>query len=589
MKAPYLKTLSICAISLLLFSCSKGPSSSSSKETESSVSSSEEESSVVTKGFVLSSAPYYKPAVVEGEFKPSQKSVFGYGYFEDKPQIVYMDLGVALKEIYNEEVPCVKEGGSYVYNCKFGEKITISPSEKNIVIHDFDQGNLFSRRYDVPLGLIDSEAASYVVDNSGCTFVPNEDITLDLGKYSLDIVEHIGKAYLPFPVVDLLTFSQTLYSPVAFNGSGFYFIDNPSGAMSLSYRDNPYVKAYYSGKNSQSKKESYFIEYNANMLFFTLDYFFGFRDERFAPFAPYLEKNHKDVYDGLYSSDETTYCNAVSKLMNYVIGDGHTNGRNASSSFGEGSVEFSLVRSERSDKLSADRSDCSIRREQAKVETNVVRYSGDTAILSFDSFSHCGQRLTADNIATLGQRNQDSYALLLSAMNQIEERGGIHNVIFDVTCNGGGDSNSLIPMLGIFQSNLKTIAYDPLSKAHAVLNYKIDTNLDGKFDNNDGYKGKYEFFVLTSSYSFSCANMYPYIAKLNGSAKIIGEVSGGGACVVSYGVTADGKPFRMSGLSRTGKIDVPSVHDDSGVPVDSELSRDHFYDDAYLNTFVNSL
>jgi hypothetical protein len=130
-----------------------------------------------------------------------------------------------------------------------------------------------------------------------------------------------------------------------------------------------------------------------------------------------------------------------------------------------------------------------------------------------------------------------------------------------------------------------------LTKANSELIYRIDTNLDGDFDEQDSFEGQYDFFVLTSPYSFSCGNMFPYVAKANDIATVIGQQSGGGACIVSFTVTPDGMPYRISGLARTGDLADPTKHDDLGVKVDADcqVALNHFYDDAYLSEFVNNL
>lgn len=40
------------------------------------------------------------------------------------------------------------------------------------------------------------------------------------------------------------------------------------------------------------------------------------------------------------------------------------------------------------------------------------------------------------------------------------------------------------------------------------------------------------FYIITSKFSFSCGNAFPFYARANGLAKIIGQSSGGGECCV---------------------------------------------------------
>ena len=95
---------------------------------------------------------------------------------------------------------------------------------------------------------------------------------------------------------------------------------------------------------------------------------------------------------------------------------------------------------------------------------------------------------------------------------------------------------------------------------------------------------------MTSNYSFSCANMFPFVAKENNAAKIIGERSGGGACCVYYSATPDGKTYRISSSAiRFAQKDNPVLHNDAGVTPDYEIDRNYFYNDTYLNNLVSSL
>ena len=320
---------------------------------------------------------------------------------------------------------------------------------------------------------------------------------------------------------------------------------------------------------------------------FNLDHFYGFNDQRFVPFNDYLLNNQPQIVKDLKDKNETTYCRAVEKLIETVIGDCHTNTGNTASVFSVGSYSMGRYTSERSIELSNNAYDCYGRRGNTSIKPNYVRYNGNTAIVSFDGFYHAGVKFTPKNIDNYFE--DDSFALFHRSLKNIDARGDIENVIFDVTCNGGGDTNALIPMLGFLTKDVTLKVYNPLNKQTGTLVYNIDTNLDGVYDDDDCYAGKYNFYVLTSSFSFSCANAFPMACKQNNAAKIIGEQSGGGACVVYYSATPDGKTFRISGNMRFCEFNNSENHFDAGIPVDYELSRDYFYNDSYLNNFVNNL
>ena len=153
--------------------------------------------------------------------------------------------------------------------------------------------------------------------------------------------------------------------------------------------------------------------------FFNLDYFYGFRDERFVPFANSLSAS---ILADLESTDLLTYERAVEKIINVVIGDGHTNSGNAGSSFSQGSFDSLWEESQREVDLGSARSACRDARSQAGKSANVITYSGNTAILPFDSFMTSGVRVEQSNLATLANGNKDTFALLLWAMGEIKER-----------------------------------------------------------------------------------------------------------------------------------------------------------------------
>ena len=82
--------------------------------------------------------------------------------------------------------------------------------------------------------------------------------------------------------------------------------------------------------------------------------------------------------------------------------------------------------------------------------------------------------------------------------------------------------------------------------------YHVDTNLDGICDDQDGFGGQYDFYILCSGSSYSCGNALPYFAQKNGLAKIIGTKPGGGDCVVGSFIDAYGHCAAYSGMLKLG-------------------------------------
>ncbi len=131
-----------------------------------------------------------------------------------------------------------------------------------------------------------------------------------------------------------------------------------------------------------------------------------------------------------------------------------------------------------------------------------------------------------------------------------------------------------------------TLYYDFFTGGKKVETGSADINLDGKIDDKDKKKN-YNFVVLTSDVTFSCANSFANTCWDNGI-KIAGIKSSGGSCVVRYACAADGFPFQYSGCMREShKADWSNCED--GAPVEKSLTLDQMYSNTELAKAVNEL
>ena len=119
------------------------------------------------------------------------------------------------------------------------------------------------------------------------------------------------------------------------------------------------------------------------------------------------------------------------------------------------------------------------------------------------------------------------------------------------------------------------------------------------FDDKDkevwkNYQLKYG--VMTSSFSFSCGNLFPSLMKDMGF-PILGEKSGGGACAVQNFVTPEGLQYQLSS-ARARLTDMNWVNIDPGVeptiPIkvmqDDGVTLDYskFYDVSYVSSLLKN-
>ena len=97
---------------------------------------------------------------------------------------------------------------------------------------------------------------------------------------------------------------------------------------------------------------------------------------------------------------------------------------------------------------------------------------------------------------------------------------------------------------------------------------------------------KYNFYVMTSKYSFSCGTALPTMLK-GTNVKIIGQPGAGGTCPVFRCNDACGSTFVMSGIYNiVYKSDNDFLDNEKGIPVDIEIAEADFYNYEKVVTLI---
>ena len=144
----------------------------------------------------------------------------------------------------------------------------------------------------------------------------------------------------------------------------------------------------------------------------------------------------------------------------------------------------------------------------------------------------------------------DTVALIIYAYQQItRDNSPIENVVVDLSNNGGGDADAAAYLIGAFLGDGSISMNNPTSGALVTENFKVDLNLDRKFDEMDSLSN-YNLFCIESPVSFSCGNLVPCVFKNSNRVTLLGQQSAGGACVIHRLTTADGILFQISGLKQ---------------------------------------
>jgi hypothetical protein len=213
-----------------------------------------------------------------------------------------------------------------------------------------------------------------------------------------------------------------------------------------------------------------------------------------------------------------------------------------------------------------------------------VRFSGNTAIIYFESFVTA----TVDD-----PDGEDSDKMMKAVMAEIIQHPEITNIVVDISYNTGGNVGALLRVLGYMTDDLiEYTGYNALTGSGYIEFIGIDTNDDDSYE-DDAYDS-YNWFILSSSVTFSAANAMVTFAKQIGCATIIGQKSGGGGSSILPVILADGTSIIISSNS-TIALATP-IEDgyafsqvESGVTVDYTFPLASFYNDAALTEFINSL
>lgn len=368
----------------------------------------------------------------------------------------------------------------------------------------------------------------------------------------------------------------------------------------------PNSKTYFDAK----ERPVSVAQHSLDILRFQFDNLYGLKEELFkktgaTSFDGLIDK--LNLRQRLLSSDSMVYDEALCEFLMGTVDDAHTtyNMRSIFSGLPKAGVKemASAKTGPRRGGLFEKMSAYSELRKQSLPEganPHGLFFSGETAVIRFDQFaegagkvlnSKGGWAPTTDDIgASFATSTTEGMYL---SVQEIKKHSEVKNVVVDLTVNGGGAVLTLPYLAALWTDDPHIMVKEIGAGIVKDYHYDVDFNRNGIFgEPEDTLKGQYEFFVLTSDFSFSCGNSYPTIAYADG-VKVIGKQSGGGACPVSSMCDGSGTIYNSS-MPRyfvypDGKGGY--INNDSGIPIKSgyELNSDSWYDLAKLNIFCNGL
>ena len=485
----------------------------------------------------------------------------GYGAFD-------YDLSI---EEDNEKVTLRRENGY---------PVTIDVNEDTIDFWDYD-AFLASSVKPTLMDLVedtgvDDEGNAALFEHSNSSYERyGEAITIRPGDYGIDLFKSGGKYYIPLQLFSDF-FLLGVNAQLLYNGADLFYI---VGGV------NTKVAELYYDVERPGKRSKELIDFNYNELCLALDSFYGLKEQHdIKDFNTlFLET---DLKNRLLSEDPQEAGQAVADLCRMHLDDMHC-GYISRSWMMEAEPEKnngpSMVRFD----LDEDRYN-DTREKYYPDGCPGYEEVGNTAYITFDTFV-CTD---ADYYKEEVQNDpEDTIGLMIYAYNQITRTGSpVENVVLDLSNNTGGADRAAAYVIGMFLGEGSISVKDTLTGALVTQNFKIDANLDRKFDEKDSLIG-YNLFCLTSPLSFSCGNLVPSVLKNSHTVTMLGQTSGGGACIVRPITSADGSIFQISGSVRMSYMKNGSFYDiDQGVEPDFIIpTPEQFYDREKLTEYINGL
>ena len=407
-----------------------------------------------------------------------------------------------------------------------------------------------------------SSFAAYDFD----TFIMNNKVCYPLGLLTMELSKHIERKFLsvsePHYLIEYVNVEQITDLSYLKDGDSTNY--NLKDLVAGSYMNNYGVAA--DPKTPDLKVISMpksLAEFNKKLIYCLLDNNYGLAKVKGI-------KSMSDYLENLNVSDLFTHDRGVDRGSAYSyafngFNDLHS-GYGYSGFMGEGANSNSInpqsINNERTIMamaLNNLRKRALNRYNEANstdLNINNVRYSKDGryAYFSFDSF--LTYNYFEQGEVPESEKLNDAYFLFVKNLNEIKAKG-VKNVIIDDSLNGGGYVDIMGKILALMSKNNLATLYlkhdldDSIMKA----DISVDSNGDGVYDTKDCFGNDMTFYIVTSNYSFSCGNAYPFYAVESGFAKTIGYKTGGGECCVYNYTLPTGQSITYSSPLHIGYYD----------------------------------
>ena len=448
-------------------------------------------------------------------------------------------------------------------------------------------------------------------------------VIFDFAKYGIRIYADDRDVYLPVSTANNLLTDLAL-NHLRWDREHLYLARPSLGENEKVLTSETLVNELHGAERPEDIRKQSYAD-----LCFAFDYFFGhpgtakldaaLGEKGLDRAITDLGEEGEKLRKGLQSPNLAEYMTTVQKLFAGYLSDGHTAFMDMMNFIREpefqedrelGYLSVEITKSMFSSKENiAQMANLTIPpQRKLRWGDEMYREYGSTAIIRLDTFLP-DEEAWAKYYSGEGEFPRDSVGTVVSGLRRASENPAIKNVIFDLSCNGGGSSDMLMLLLGLTTGQNRITSYSPVTGRKMTLTFETDNNFDGVFDEKDrDARFDFNYGVLTTRYAFSCGNLFPIVMR-EGGAVVIGEPSSGGSCCIQEGIDAEGFRYFMSsgqwllldaeGNSVEGgcKVDIPI--EPGAIPLVDKLVGLlgvekgmplflNYFDDANLDTLMNA-
>ena len=489
-------------------------------------------------------------------------------YFVDEGSVPYIDVqafinmvdGAIQSEIIN--VTPVNDNQlsiSYRYEYLDFDGVTTLYEDYYALI-DFDDNTFTVNNYDFFGGYVAETESDYGegLDYVDAYYIDGEEVTIPLGEYNFDLVIYNDfgtDVYLmPFHIVNLLLLGNVYYDAY-YNGDEIFGVDT----FSISAGDEELISEIHNSSYNdvaEVPRDMKIATYNFSAL--VIDYFYGLKDDKqisgydfIVDLSRYMieetnDKLYQQVFNIAYGLDDlhtshvfTGYYETEYDTYNYQIPLNWEDIGSNTREFYNGIYDIQEL--------------LAIKYPSGNIPEYELLNNNRIAII----------HLTGFDIDT-----PDDFKSILDLLPLTVE-----DVVIDLSYNTGGNLGAVLRIFGYITEN--TLAYhsqNPVDNSAATLYFE-----------SDYLAYNYNWYVLTSSVTFSAANLFANIAKEN-DLPIIGQNSSGGASSIGFVALPDGSGMLISTLNVLSTRMGETEEEYEYISIEDGISVDNLMQNVTSNT-----